>query len=483
MLTPSDSADGDFFGGSVALSEHTLVVGAPTMNACASSAYVFLPSGTTWTEEAKLVPDGTAPCPGPFVDFGADVAVDAGTVAVGAPGDENGVSGVWGAAYVFRLDGLPPNGSPTANAGPDQTVAFSPVGVQVILDGTVSTDPEGDSLTYTWSGTFAGGTTTGSSPTVAFDSPGTFEVTLSVDDGFGGVDSDSVSIRVNEAPLATGFTTSLAEDSAVGTAVGTVIGSDAEGDPLAYAIAAGDGAGLFTIGSATGAITTVAGLDYETASQHVLTVTVSDGTSGIDAAVTVNVTDVGGPLDVVVDPNANTFGDDDGSIFEEDVEWLAAAGITKGCNPPVDDMFCPDDRVTRGQMAAFLVRALGLVDDGGGNSFTDDDGSIFEDAIAKLAAAGITKGCNPPTNDMFCPDDGVTRGQMAAFLVRALGYTDDGGGDLFVDDDSSVFEANIDRLATAGVTKGCNPPTNDRFCPDDNVTRGQMAAFLHRALG
>jgi hypothetical protein len=72
---------------------------------------------------------------------------------------------------------------------------------------------------------------------------------------------------------------------------------------------------------------------------------------------------------------------------------------------------------------------------------------------------------------------------MAAFLVRAFGYSDDGGGDLFTDDDGSVFEADIDRLATAGVTRGCNPPVNDNYCPDDNVTRAQMAAFLHRAFG
>ncbi len=83
-------------------------------------------------------------------------------------------------------------------------------------------------------------------------------------------------------------------------------------------------------------------------------------------------------------------------------------------------MFCPDDAVTRGQMAAFLVRALSLSDDGGGNGFVDDDGSIFEADIEWLAAAGITKGCNPPVNDMFCPDDAVTRGQMAAFIRRAL---------------------------------------------------------------
>ena len=71
---------------------------------------------------------------------------------------------------------------------------------------------------------------------------------------------------------------------------------------------------------------------------------------------------------------------------------------------------------------------------------------------------------------------------MAAFLVRALDLTDDGGGDLFTDDDGATFEHDIDKLAYAGITKGCNPPANDRYCPDDYVTRGQMAAFLSRAL-
>ena len=166
--------------------------------------------------------------------------------------------------------------------------------------------------------------------------------------------------------------------------------------------------------------------------------------------------------------------------FVSEIEWLAERGITRGCNPPANDRFCPDDVVTRGQMAAFLVRALGLV--GSGNlEFVDGDESIFEGDIERLAAAGITRGCNPPTNDRFCPDDPVTRGQMAAFLVRALGLTV-GGGQGFVDTTASVFEADIDKLAAAGITRGCNPPANDRFCPDDPVTRGQMAAFLFRAL-
>ena len=169
-----------------------------------------------------------------------------------------------------------------------------------------------------------------------------------------------------------------------------------------------------------------------------------------------------------------------GHVFAADVAWMADLGITKGCNPPVNDRFCPNAVVTRGQMAAFLARALNLTDDGGGNGFVDDDDSIFESDIAKLAAAGITKGCNPPVNDRYCPNDPVTRGQMAAFLGRALSLGEGAGSDAFVDDDASIFEADIERLAEAGITRGCNPPGNDRFCPDDRVTRGQMAAFLHR---
>jgi len=117
-------------------------------------------------------------------------------------------------------------------------------------------------------------------------------------------------------------------------------------------------------------------------------------------------------------PTSGTFIDDDDSIFEADIERLAAAGITKGCNPPMNDRYCPDDPVTRDQMAAFLVRALNLPA-GTPGTFTDDTG-IFEPTIEALAAAGITRGCNPPVNDRYCPNDGVTRGQMAAFLSRAL---------------------------------------------------------------
>lgn len=180
-------------------------------------------------------------------------------------------------------------------------------------------------------------------------------------------------------------------------------------------------------------------------------------------------------------PPGGTFTDDDGSIHEGFIEAIATEGVTRGCNPPDNDRYCPRDPVTRGQMAAFLNRALGL-DASSENHFTDDDGSIFEDDIDALAAAGITRGCNPPDNDRFCPDELITRGQMAAFLVRGFGYGDPGAGDLFVDDDDSIFEGDIDRLGTAGVTRGCNPPDNDRYCPEDLVLRDQMASFLGRAM-
>jgi hypothetical protein len=161
---------------------------------------------------------------------------------------------------------------------------------------------------------------------------------------------------------------------------------------------------------------------------------------------------------------------------------LANSGITKGCNPPANDEFCPDAVVTRGQMAAFLHRAVPGLPAGTATDFTDDNAHVFEADIEWLSATGVTKGCNPPANDRYCPEATVTRAQMAAFLHRALPGLTAGAATDFTDDNGSVFETDIEWLAATGVTKGCNPPANTRFCPDAPVTRGAMAAFLHRAL-
>ena len=107
--------------------------------------------------------------------------------------------------------------------------------------------------------------------------------------------------------------------------------------------------------------------------------------------------------------------------------------------------------------------------------FYDDDGSIHEAAIETLAAAGATRGCRPR---FYCPTEQVTRGQFASLLARALSLRPD-GKDYFSDDNSSVHEAAVNALAAAGATRGCRPRF---YCPTEQVTRGQMATMLARAL-
>ena len=65
----------------------------------------------------------------------------------------------------------------------------------------------------------------------------------------------------------------------------------------------------------------------------------------------------------------------------------------------------------------------------------------------------------------------------------AFGYADASGSNLFLDDDTSILENDIDKPGRPGVTRGCSPPANDRFCPSDKALRDQMASFLGRALG
>ena len=151
---------------------------------------------------------------------------------------------------------------------------------------------------------------------------------------------------------------------------------------------------------------------------------------------------------------------------------LAELGVTKGCTTV---QFCPGEPVTRGEMATFLVRSLDLEASAGTDSFDDDDGSSFESDIEVLYAHGITNGCTPIS---FCPLAVVSRGEMAAFLVRAFDFSV-GTGDPFTDDDGSFFEGDINALEARGVTSGC---MFGRFCPDLPVSRGEMAAFLVRAL-
>ncbi len=155
-----------------------------------------------------------------------------------------------------------------------------------------------------------------------------------------------------------------------------------------------------------------------------------------------------------------------------DIDAIAEAGITEGCGPRE---YCPKRNVTRGEMASFITRTLSMpaVD---GSTFSDvSDSDGHRGAIYALAEAGITRGCD---DGMYCPYTDVTRAQMASFLTRALDLPD-GSDSPFTDLWSgSAHSEDIAALAASGITQGCAP---DRFCPNDTVTRDQMASFLERA--
>ncbi|HEV8699502.1 MAG TPA: S-layer homology domain-containing protein [Candidatus Limnocylindrales bacterium] len=159
------------------------------------------------------------------------------------------------------------------------------------------------------------------------------------------------------------------------------------------------------------------------------------------------------------------------SPFVASIQWIYDQRITVGCT---STRYCPLAPVTRGQMATFLARAMDLPP-ATKDYFSDDDGLTHEAAINSIAEAGITGGCAPRR---FCRDEPVSRAQMAAFLVRALDVPA-ATKDWFSDDDGSTLEQSINAMAEAGLTRGCGEGV---FCPNQSVTREQMAAFLVRAF-
>jgi FAD-dependent oxidoreductase family protein/S-layer family protein len=167
----------------------------------------------------------------------------------------------------------------------------------------------------------------------------------------------------------------------------------------------------------------------------------------------------------------NLFWDIAGSPFRGEIERSFLAGVTFGCSPIY---YCPSSPTTREVMAGFLANALSLPPTTR-DYFADDESSPYEDSINRVAAARITAGCG---SGRFCPTGTVTRGQMAAFLARSF-HLPLTTRDFFTDDETSIFEGEINRLAASGITAGCG---GTKFCPNNIVSREQMAAFLWRAL-
>ena len=145
-------------------------------------------------------------------------------------------------------------------------------------------------------------------------------------------------------------------------------------------------------------------------------------------------------------------------------------------------MFCPREPVLRWVIAVWLVRVLGDEPAQAGSSrFSDVDAEEWwAPYVETLADLGVTKGCD--TEPLrFCPDESVTRAQMASFLVRAFALEAAGSAG-FADTAGNTHEEHIDALAAARYTAGCAVGPL-RYCPDQAVTRAEMATFLARALG
>ena len=175
------------------------------------------------------------------------------------------------------------------------------------------------------------------------------------------------------------------------------------------------------------------------------------------------------------------FADDDGSVHESAIDALSAGGVLEGTECG-EGLFCPGEPILRWVVAVWLVRALGdQLAVGAGTRFADvDPDEWWAPYVETLAGLGVTAGCH--TGPLrFCPDEVVTRAQMASFLVHAfdLGPAPSAG---FTDTSGSVHVSSIDALAAGRMTAGC-ATSPLRYCPDVPVTRGQMATFLARATG
>ena len=176
----------------------------------------------------------------------------------------------------------------------------------------------------------------------------------------------------------------------------------------------------------------------------------------------------------------------DGSVYySAAVNQLAQHGITAGRG---SDDYCATQNVTRYQMAIFMVRAVYSSD-----NFPYSATPWFADVpvsatgfkwIQKMFELGITAGCSNVNGVRnFCPNDTITRAQMAIFLMR-IRYGTAGAPDFqtqpyFTDEpatDTTYFKW-IQRMKQDGITAGCTVST---YCPNDPVIRGDMAIFIMR---
>lgn len=164
------------------------------------------------------------------------------------------------------------------------------------------------------------------------------------------------------------------------------------------------------------------------------------------------------------------------------IEALYNSGLTGGCSAdPL--LYCPENTVTRAQMAVFLENGIHYPNPYSPPdmppSFGDTAGHWAEDWIEALYSDGITAGCG---GGNYCPNAGTTRAQMAIFLLKSKygsSYTPPDVPPTFGDTAGHWAQDWIAQLAAEGITAGCG---GGNYCPNNSVTRAQMAVFLTRTF-
>ena len=169
--------------------------------------------------------------------------------------------------------------------------------------------------------------------------------------------------------------------------------------------------------------------------------------------------------------------DDAGGTHEPAIDALAGEGILEDTECG-ERRICPDEPLLRWVMGVWLIRAADESPSTASARFTDLDPAVWwTPYVERLAELEITQGCST-SPARYCPDQPVTRGQMATFLARTFDLEDRPPAG-FTDTHGNRHAEAINALAAARITTGCG---ENRYCPDQPITRGQMATFLARAL-
>ncbi|WP_418500816.1 BspA family leucine-rich repeat surface protein [Flagellimonas sp.] len=193
----------------------------------------------------------------------------------------------------------PQNSPPTINA---QTfIAHENIPDDEIVGTVMATDADDDALTFSiktnsndlFEVTPAGALSLANGKRLSFATAQTHEIVVSVSDGT--IDSNAevtINVTQNQIPSIADQSFEAAEDIADTSVIGTIMANDLDGDALVFSITVNDN-DLFEI-SESGELKLMDGhhLDYETATEHVITVSVSDGINSVEAQVTITVTNV-----------------------------------------------------------------------------------------------------------------------------------------------------------------------------------------------